>query len=383
MKAVMIKHPIKKLIVLTSLLGATGLCLATQKAPEAAAPVSPKTAQKVLISPVEQLQLTATRRYPGTVKASRETQLAFRISGPLVAIDVEPGETIRQGQRLMQVDPRDYKDRIAVLNAQLAAARSDLEHSKQDYDRAVTLFEQQVNAKADYDRAKSAFDRAVAMEQSLKAELQIARHQLEDTTLTAPYDGMVINQRVENYEMIQAGQVVMCVQDISTLEVEIHLPENEIVKYPLAKDLPAEVRFTSMPDQRFTLYLKEWTARADEVTRTYTLTFRFTPPVGSQILPGMTADVYWQAPSAQSSQLSIPTNAVFSAQDRSTFVWVYDTDHQQVLKRAIEIGSLTGENTVELVSGLNGNEWLVVAGSSNTLMDGMHVEAHTTQEQRM
>jgi RND family efflux transporter MFP subunit len=368
MKAVMIKHPIKKLIVLTSLLGATGLCLATQKAPEAAAPVSPKTAQKVLISPVEQLQLTATRRYPGTVKASRETQLAFRISGPLVAIDVAPGETIRQGQRLMQVDPRDYKDRIAVLNAQLAAARSDLEHSKQDYDRAVTLFEQQVNAKADYDRAKSAFDRAVAMEQSLKAELQIARHQLEDTTLTAPYDGMVINQRVENYEMIQAGQVVMCVQDISTLEVEIHLPENEIVKYPLAKDL---------------LYLKEWTARADEVTRTYTLTFRFTPPVGSQILPGMTADVYWQAPSAQSSQLSIPTNAVFSAQDRSTFVWVYDTDHQQVLKRAIEIGSLTGENTVELVSGLNGNEWLVVAGSSNTLMDGMHVEAHTTQEQRM
>nr|WP_320049398.1 efflux RND transporter periplasmic adaptor subunit [uncultured Desulfuromonas sp.] len=382
MKSFTIKHPLKALIVFCLITATASLSLASQTEPSTH-PKAKDDIQKILIQQVEPLQSSVDRRYPGIIKASQQTQLAFRIGGPLVAIDVEPGEEVHKGQRLMQVDPRDFKDRIAVLNAQLAAARSDLEHSKQDYDRAVTLFKQQVNAKADYDRAKSAYDRAVAMEQSLKAELQIAHHQLEDTTLKAPYDGMVIEQMVENYEMIEPGQVVIAIQDIATLEVEIHLPENEIVKYTLAKDLPAEVRFTSAPDQRFTIYLKEWTARADEVTRTYTLTFRFTPPAGCQILPGMTADVYWKSPpEGCKTQLIIPTDAVFSTTGHDTYVWVYDDATSQVLKRAVEIGSLTGQNQVQLLSGLNENEWIVMAGSDK-LAEGMQVEARTEKLERM
>ncbi len=383
MKALSIKHPILHLIFFCLIAATASLCLAAQADFPAGHANAKSATQQILIQQVEPLQKTAERRYPGIIKASQQTQMAFRVGGPLVAIDVEPGETIRKGQRLMQVDPRDFKDRIAVLNAQLAAARSDLEHSKQDYDRAVTLFQQQVNAKADYDRAKSAHDRAVAMEQSLKAELQIACHQLEDTTLKAPYDGMVIEQKVENYEMIEPGQVVIAIQDIATLEVEIHLPENEIVKYPLAKNLPAEVRFTSAPDQRFTIYLKEWTARADEVTRTYTLTFRFTPPAGCQILPGMTADVYWTSPpEGYKTQLIIPTDAVFSTTGHDTYVWVYDDATSQVLKRAVELGSLTGKNQVQLLSGLDENEWIVMAGSDK-LTEGMHVRAMAQQLERM
>ena len=383
MKFLTIKHPVKQLILLGLIIAIASQCLAAPTENTTGYSNAKDSAQQILIRQVEPLQNTTERRYPGIIKASQQTQLAFRIGGPLVAIDVEPGEKISKGQRLMQVDPRDFKDRIAVLNAQLAAARSDLEHTRQDYDRAVTLFKQQVNAKADYDRAKSAYDRAVAMEQSLKAELQIARHQLEDTTLKAPYDGMVIEQKVENYEMIEPGQVVVAIQDIATLEVEIHLPENEIVKYPLAKNLPAEVRFTSAPDQRFTIYLKEWTARADEVTRTYTLTFYFTPPKGCQILPGMTADVYWKVPpSGCKTQLIIPTDAVFSTSGHDTYVWVYDDATSQVLKRAVELGSLTGENQVELLSGLDEAEWIVIACSAE-LTDGMHIEALAQQLERM
>lgn len=249
-------------------------------------PVSPVCAASTSVSGVE-------RSYPGTILASRSAQLAFRISGPLTQVNVEPGMTVKKGQLLMQVDPRDFTDNIAVLEARLEEAKARKILAERNYERARTLFDQQVSAGADFDQAKGAFDAAFAGVRGLEAQLQIARHRLKDSSLRAPFAGVVTKQKVENFEMVQAGQVVVAVQDMSSLEVEIRLPEAELLGQPLKKGATGLFELSALPGRQIKARLKEWSPAADPVTRTYALRFAFSVPDDLQVFPGMTADVFY------------------------------------------------------------------------------------------
>jgi len=244
--------------------------------------------------------------YPGTVMSHRQAKLAFRVDGPLVKVAIKPGDKVKQGQLLMQIDPRDFEDNIAVLEAQLSGAEAQRKRASRDFERAQTLFEQQVSATADFDRARSAFETAAAGVQSIKAQLNIARHKLRDTSLKAPFSGVVTTQVAENYEMIKAGRVVLEVQDISTLEVEIKDPENEIAQRPLKPGQAATVSFPALSNQKIQAELSEWSSAADPVTRTYALRFSFAAPDDLQVLPGMTAEVSLARADGQPSSYLVP-----------------------------------------------------------------------------
>lgn len=241
-----------------------------------------------------QLQLRTTafnQSYPGTIIASRQAKLAFRVGGPLIKVAVKPGDRVKKGQLLMQIDPRDFEDSIRVLEAQLAGAESQQDRAQRDFDRAQTLFDQHVSATADFDRAKSAFDGAFSGVQTIKAQLQIARHKLKDTSLLAPYAGVITTQSAENFEMVSPGKQVLEIQDISTLDVEIKLPENEVAGRQLKPGQQVTVEFLAIPDRTVTATLVEWNSSADPLTRTYALRFSFAAPTEYQVLPGMTAEV--------------------------------------------------------------------------------------------
>lgn len=244
---------------------------------------------------VAKLQLHAAsfkQTYPGTVVAGQQAKLAFRVGGPLVKVAVKPGDKVAQGQLLMQIDPRDFEDSIRVLEAQLAGAEAQRDRALRDFERAQTLFEQRVSATADFDRAKSAFDSAFAGVQSLKAQLQIARHKLKDTSLHAPFAGTVTTQKAENFEMVSPGKEVLEIQDTSILEVEIRVAENEIGRRQVRPDgQTATVTFPAIPNRTLTAKLVEWNVAADPITRTYALRFAFPMPNAYYVLPGMTAEV--------------------------------------------------------------------------------------------
>jgi len=253
-----------------------------------------------------QIRSSFNQSYPGTVLASRQARLAFRVGGPLIKVAVKPGDRVKKGQLLMQIDPRDFEDSIRVLEAQLAGAESQRDRAQRDFDRAQTLFDQHVSATADFDRAKSAFDSAFSGVQSIKAQLQIARHKLKDTKLLAPYAGVITTQSAESYEMVKSGKEVLAIQDISTLEVEIKIPENEIARRPLKPGQQVNIELPALRNRSFSAKLVEWNSAADPVTRTYALRFSFPAPADVQVLPGMTAEVSIDDDGGQPSSYDVP-----------------------------------------------------------------------------
>jgi len=311
---------------------------------------------------VEALSVEKERGYPGVVNASDESALSFRVDGPLVQVNVTLGELVKKGDLLMQIDPRDFEDRIQSLDAQLAGAAAQQQNASQDYARMSKLFAQQVVPQRDYDHAKNTMDSADAVVKNIKAQLAIARHALKDTSLLAPYDGVVTEQLAENSEMVDSGDVVLQFHNIQLLEVTVSVPENEIVRRSVGKGTFVQVSFPAVAGRTFDARLKEWSSAADPLTRTYAITFEFDAPADLKILPGMTADVSWRS-ARPVSVMTVPVSALSPGADGSSFVWVCGESGAPAVARPVTVGELIGTSRVVILDGVSEGEQVIVSGN--------------------
>ncbi len=316
----------------------------------------------VVLERIHGINSATAKSYPGTIKASNTTKLAFRVSGPLVRVDIQPGDAVKKGQVLMQIDPQDYQDKIQVLEAQKAGAVSQLETARLDFARVKELFAKNVVPQADYDHAQNAVNILTASVDAVKAQLRIARHHLGYTSLKAPYDGIITLQLIENHEMVQAGRVVVGLHDISTLEIEIKVPENEIISHGLKSGEAALATFPCQADHRFRISLKEWNTEADRITRTYAMVFTMPAPGDLMVLPGMTAEVVWSTPEKQPDMITIPARALVTDNSGASSVWVYDETSSTAVKKKVEVGSLNGSSRIVVKNGLSIGERIVTEG---------------------
>ncbi len=303
------------------------------------------------------------RTYPGSVKASEKTALSFRVSGPLTEVNVTLGQPVKKGELLMQIDSRDFKDRIQSLEAQLAGAMAQQQNAKQDYLRISGLFKEKVVPQSDYDHAKNGLDSADAAVKGINAQLTIARHALKDTSLLAPYDGTVSKQLVENHEMVRAGTVILQFQNIQWLEATVSVPENEIVKRSLDEAKLADVSFSAISGQQFKARLKEWSSVADPLTRTYAVTFKFQTPPEFKILPGMSASISWDDGTAAKTVLTVSASAITPVADGNSAVWIYDEATGRAKLRPVSVGNLVGASRITVTDGVSEGEQVVVSGS--------------------
>lgn len=353
----------------TFMIAALMSCSAEEKASE-------PEAGKRQRAPVAHPQLITSQtahNYPGEIRANRETNLSFRVDGPLVDIAKNPGERALRGELLMQLDPRDYQDRIKILEAELDGALARADKASKDFTRAKQLFEKDVIAKADYDLARSISASENAVAKNIRAQLSVAKHQLNDTSLRAPYDGTVTAQLVENHEMIQAGQIVMRMHDISTLEITTNIPENDIGLLALEKGNTAVLTVPSLRDRLFTAALKEWSTEADKTARTYRVTFSLQTPEDQSLLPGMTAEIRLQNLKARTPVMTVPLDAVTADLEGNSVIWVYDEKSGSVQPKKITTSEMHDDSRIIVTGGLDAKE-LIVTGSTHFLVKGMQIE---------
>ncbi|MFK5954117.1 MAG: efflux RND transporter periplasmic adaptor subunit [Desulfobacterium sp.] len=316
----------------------------------------------VILEKLAMTQVENTKQYPGSVKACRETRLAFRVGGPLIQVNIKAGDQVRKGDTLMQIDPQDFKDRILVLDAQLSGALAQLDNARQDFRRMKQLFDEKVIPQADFDHVGTGRNIAEAGVKAIRAQLKIVRHQLDYTTLKAPYDGIITQTHIENFEMVAPGQVMVGLHDISNLEININVPENEIINHPLVPGQRAGVRFPSLGQRQFPVTLKEWKTTADKATRTYGTTFTMPRPQGVQILPGMTAEIEWPGSKDKDQTLTIPAKAIINDSTGTAHVWLFDPTTSMASKTPVTLGAFCGTSRIVVESGLMPGDLIVTDG---------------------
>jgi RND family efflux transporter MFP subunit len=319
------------------------------------------------------------RWFPGQAKATQEANLSFRIHGTVDRILVDVGDEVKKGDLLARLDPRDYQVELNNAKAELSKATSGLELADSEYARVARVFEKDPGAvsKSMVDSRKAELDVAGAQVESARAAVDKASDNIKYTYLKAPFDGVVAEKFVEQFEDIQATNPIIRVLDNSSIEFTVQVPETLMEHIDIIQNIGAYVVFDTYPGIEVPAKINEIGKEASKTTRTYPVTLIMDQPDGFKILPGMAgkakADKEASAIIAKEVEMvgfDIPITATFSDENKKTFVWIVDQNTNQVNKREVTLINLT-ENGA-MVTGLEKGETIATAGA-NLLVEGQQV----------
>ncbi len=338
----------------------------------------PIVAQPVRVHTVTSASELPFRSFPGEVVAVRTGRLSFEVSGRLVEFPIQSGQLVKKGDLIGQLDRADF---IAARDSAQAA----FDAAKSNFERNDALQQRGAVAVSIVDRARQELDTA-------DANLRTATRALEETRLLAPFDGRISERIARELQNVRAQEQVAILEDISSLEIEINIPERDMMlgSRGLTVDdarslLEAQVEFSIMPDQRIDLDLKTFSTRANPVSRTFLVSFGFEPPPDQNILPGMTGSVFVRrVPTAPAEEdhgtptRMVPIEAVTTEAGAST-VWRIDPESMKVSPITVEITSIQGGAALIRSDGLSDGDEIVASGA-RFLAEGMPVSRMETRQ---
>jgi RND family efflux transporter MFP subunit len=342
---------------------------------------SEEVVEKTFIRPVRSMEVQSIDAigklsFPGRAQASREVNLSFRVTGPLIARAVDVGTEVKRGDLIARIDPRDFEVVLRDVQGQLAKAEATRVRTKKDYERLLRIRKQDPGATSEamIDKAHDNFESARATVKSLQAAEDSAQDQLGYASLKAPFDGTIVSTFVENFQHVSAQQKVVRLLDDSSVEMVVHIPESLIGSAKYIRSV--SVVFDTHPDSPITATIKEIGTEASLATRTFPVTLSIEQPADFKILAGMagkTGAVEADFPdNSAKSGLEIPLSATFSlSNDGTTWVWIVDPDKKIVHQQEVTLGSLT-DNGITILTGLTPGDILVTAGV-HYLQEGQQV----------
>lgn len=345
-------------------------------------------APREVIRPVKLLTISSDteviqRSYPGRVRAAKRVDLSFQVDGPLIEVLVDEGQEVEQDQVLARINPRDFETDLQNTIGQLAKAEAALRRAESEYDRIVRIRKSDPGAASEamLVKRKEAVDEANAEIISLTARVESARNSLDDTSLTAPFDGVISKRYVDNFQEIRAKDPIFSLDHLGKVEVIVDLPETIVARVKQNQELNIIAEFAAAPGKQFTLTPKEFSTRADATTQTYQIVLEMDRPDDLTILPGMTATVKGSPakPMQTNDVFIIPALAVVAGDAGSATVWVLDSQAMTVHARQVTTGELVGNQDITITSGLENGEVIAVTGV-NMLREGMKVRDLTEVE---
>jgi RND family efflux transporter MFP subunit len=305
---------------------------------------------------------------------------------------------VTKGQLLADLDSTDYRngfnaasgeaDAAAAVNAkakaglrqqELEQARIDFERTQDEYQRLKYLYDHQSLPANDFHKIEAAFlasqqrydmaqsgtrveDKLAASAQHVAANAQMAeaKKRLADCELRAPISGFIGMRQIEVGNTVAPGMPVFSVVDLNPVKVKVGIPESQVGKVRVGDR--AEVSIPSLNGQKFEGHVEAIAAASDPASRTY-VSKVVVPNPSRVLLAGMVSEAHLFG-GAQENVISLPGSAVVRDARGVTQVFVVTPGQNRAYGRRVEVGAMTG-NEVEILSGITGNEQVVVDGQQN------------------
>lgn len=331
-------------------------CVVSCKEPE----VKESGPRPVKVTRVEPLGVIE-KSFSGLVSPDQFSDLAFKVSGPLIALNVEEGERVKKGQVVAEIDPLDYRLQYEAKKSSYLTAKSQME-------RADKLIGKQAISRQDYESTQAGYANA-------KAAYENAANMLEETRLTAPFDGFIQKKYVENYQKIQAGQGVVCLINPNKLLVKFTLPENNM--HYLLSNPDIYVEFENYREELFRARIKEYIEASPDGSGVpvslYVDDERFNLN-DYKVATGFSCRVVLNISQEDfRDYMQVPLTALFSdPQTREKRVFIYNSSTGKVEQRTVKDGGMLNRDRVIITEGLKSGEKVVVAGTTR-LTDGQAV----------
>tara|TARA_B100001094_G_scaffold6718_1_gene5991 strand:+ start:1509 stop:2801 length:1293 start_codon:yes stop_codon:yes gene_type:complete len=189
----------------------------------------------------------------GKIQPEEAVQITSTITGWITQITVMEGDTVEPGQHLISIDEKQIRPRYNNALSQVKSSEANFRKVQSQMDRTKSLFSQSLISKQELEQVEASYQIALSQSEQANANLLSAEDELSKTRLTAPKYGIVTSITKEEGEMAVGGMfnpgVLMTVADLSRMEVEVDVNENDVVNIEIGDT--SEIEIDAYPDTVF------------------------------------------------------------------------------------------------------------------------------------
>lgn len=313
----------------------------------------------VIATPVVKSDFSDTVEALGTIKANETVVITADTSGKATDIFFEDGQEVHKDDILLIIDKTEEEAALRAAQAQLAEAQSS-------YDRATNL--QKTSA-----LSKATLQERVAQLERARAEIQAIEARIDKRVITAPFDGILGLREVSIGALIQPGDVITTIDDLSQMKVDFDVPT--VFLSTLKSGMQIVGKVDAYEGQEFIGQVQTINSQIDPVTRTVKI--RAIMPNPDKLLrPGLLITINLLRNERQA--LLIPEESLLKRSDKNYVFVITNKDGKQIAtQREITIGTRE-PGTIEVLSGLNEGENIISHGLIK-VRDGMEVTIRATE----
>ena len=268
-------------------------------------------------------------RFSGTVEEAAGTPLSFSVMGTVNAVSFRLGNRVEKGQLLASLD-------ATSVRSSYDAAKAALVQAEDAYRRMKELHGKGSLPEIKWVEVQSKLQQARSME-------EMARKNLKDCKLYAPFSGVIADKSVEVGQNVIPGMAVGKLLGVSRLKVKISMPESEIASVSLHQK--AEIVVPALGSRRFSGMVSEKGIMADPFSRSYEVKIDVAD-AGGDLMPGMVTEVRLAGADGGTAVI-VPARIVQLDEKNRSFVWT--------------CGDFAGDGVV-ITSGLKVDDRIIVEG---------------------
>ncbi|GAB3890798.1 efflux RND transporter periplasmic adaptor subunit [Larkinella knui] len=341
-------------LILVGTLGLTAWTLLDNKKEVEAKVYKPDADLKVGVrtAVAELRNLSEETQFLGSFLPNREVEIRPQAGGQITQLPIEEGQFIGTNRLIAKLDDEQLRYQVEALQVTLEGYQNDVRRYealvKGDATPAINLERAQLNIRA------------------TEAQIKQLKKQIANTTVSAPFSGIVTQKLVEKGSVVSVGSPIAKITDISSLKLVVDVPEKAINQFRVGQSLPIETEV--YPNVRFTGRITMIGAEGD-AAHNYPVQITVSNSGANPLKAGMYGSIA-NLNKLKTQTLAVPRQAIMGSTKAPQ---VYVVENGKAMLKPVEIGTTTNQY-YEITKGLKAGDQVVTSGQIN-LQNGTLVHA--------
>lgn len=328
-----------------------------------------KSPKPVVFEVVKSEKDTITREYSGVITSKGLSNLSFRVSGTINDRIADLGDSVKKGDVLATLDPTEYKLKYKQALAELNKSKALLVDFQADFKRSQALYLENSISKASYEEAVASLKSNESSVSALKENVNLAKLQLDYTSLIAPGDGTIGGVKSEVNESVTPDSAVFILNTTGEKYIEFNVSQDVVGALKVNQDV--KIKINSLNNLILNGSISNIGTISTGFGNTYPVKVKLNDSQSDLIKIGMIGSVSIDISKNKKDIVKIPISSVLTDSENNRYVYVVkkiDKKNGVAAKQIVTLGDVTTTDVI-IKDGLSSGDYIITKGSSNILPD--------------